>query len=379
LKNVYIIPKHIFADIPPGNWHLSDYNLKPIGSGPYKFISYDEQSNGLISAYHLQAWNSYAGNNALIQKYNFQFFTNETNLIQSFNNGQIDGFGNLSSNQLSTIKRPYDLFAWRTPGYYAVFFNESKNLALQDANVRLALSQAVDRDSLVQNALGGKGIADYGPVPMGASYFTSTAASTSLELASATLTQAGWQVSSGTFRAKTIQKVSVPLVINLTVPNIDFLVATANILAQDWESVGVNVTIATDSPESIISNTVKNRNYESLLFGNILEPSSDLYSFWDSSQRFSPGLNLAIYQNKSVDKLIEAARQDMNEASRTQEFAQAEQDIVNDNPAIFLYSPNYLYVTNKSVRGISADFLADPSDRLREATGWYLNTTRVLK
>jgi peptide/nickel transport system substrate-binding protein len=379
LKNLYIVPKHIFADIPPGNWHLSDYNLKPIGSGPYKFISYDQQVDGLISGYHLQAWNSYAGNEALIQNYNFQFFTNEADLIQSFNNGQIDGLGDISSEELATIKRPYDLFAWRTPGYYAVFFNQSKNLALQDPNMREALSQAVDRDSLVQNALGGEGVNDYGPIPPGAPYFAATETSTSLELASETLSAAGWNVTSGTFRAKLINKVSVPLTINVTVPNIDFLVTTANLLQQDWQAIGVQVTIATDSPEDIIANTVKNRDYESLLFGNILEPSSDLYSFWDSSQRFSPGLNLAIYENTTVDGLIESARQDMNDASRTQEFAKAEQDIVNDNPAVFLYSPDYLYVTNKSVRGISPDFLADPSDRLREATGWYLNTARVLK
>ena len=38
LDNLYILPKHLFANTPPGNWHLSDYNLKPIGSGPYEFV-----------------------------------------------------------------------------------------------------------------------------------------------------------------------------------------------------------------------------------------------------------------------------------------------------------------------------------------------------
>jgi len=78
---------------------------------------------------------------------------------------------------------------------------------------------------------------------------------------------------------------------------------------------------------------------------------SDLYSFWDSSQRFLAGLNLSIYQDKAVDTLIESARQNLSVASRTLEFAQAEQDIVADNPADFLYSPDYLYVTDKSVQG----------------------------
>ena len=57
LKNLYIVPKHLYADTPPGNWHLSDYNLKPVGSGPYQFLSYNKNSDGFISSYSLQAWN----------------------------------------------------------------------------------------------------------------------------------------------------------------------------------------------------------------------------------------------------------------------------------------------------------------------------------
>lgn len=384
LNNLYVVPKHIFADVPPGNWHLSDYNLKPVGDGPYQFASYNEQSDGFISAYDLAAWNGYAGTKPLIQDFNFRFYRNTDDLTASFNSGNIDGFGGISSDQLSSIKRPYDLFAWRTPGYYSVFWNQSKNLALQDPNVREALSEAVDRDALVTQALAGYGASEYGPIPPDAPYFSSSIASgtpsSSLDTASQTLTQAGWFVSSSTgYRASTIQKTIVPLAINLTVPDIGFLVKTADILQSDWQAIGVQVNIATDTPDNIVSNTIKNRVYESLLFGNVLGPSSDLYSFWDSSQRFSPGLNLAIYQNKTVDRLIEDARQNLSEASRTTELAAAQQDIVNDDPALFLYSPDYLYVTNKGVQGITSDVLTDPSNLSREQTAWYLNTARVLK
>ncbi len=396
LANLYIAPKHIFADVPPGNWRLSEYNLKPVGSGPYQFTSYDEQSDGFISSYHLTAWNSYTGQMPLIQDINLAFFPNTDNLLQSFNSGAIDGFGGISSEDLATINRPYNLFAWRTTGYYAVFFNTSKNLALQDPAVRQALALAVDRNSLVANALSGKGVADYGPIPPGAAYFDANAtaalasSSPSLDLASTTLTQAGWlpgsssssvglAIGGNNFRAKIIGKTSVPLMVNLTVPDIDFLVATAQALQSQWQSIGIQVTIATDTPQNIVANTIKNRAYESLLFGNILGPSSDLYSFWDSSQRFSPGINLAIYSNPQVDSLIETARQNLNVSARTAEFDAAQTAIVADNPAIFLYSSDYLYVTNKNIYGLAPDTLVDPSDLSREMTGWYLTTARVLK
>jgi peptide/nickel transport system substrate-binding protein len=287
--------------------------------------------------------------------------------------------GDLGPGTLATIERPYDLSSWRTPSYYAVFFNQSKSLPLEDGAVREALGEAVDRNALVANVLQGKGKPDYGPIPEDAPSFVPIMTTTSLDLASATLDAAGWRAGTDGFRAKTIQKTAVPLVVNLMVPQIDFLVKTAEELQGAWKKIGVRVNIVTNNPQDLLSGTIKNRGYESLLFGNVLGPSSDLYAFWDSSQRFYPGLNLAIYNNKKIDSLIESARMEMNDAARAQKFANAELAIAADNPAIFLYSPDYLYVTNKSIRGITPQFLPDPSDRFRKVGEWYLNTARVLK
>jgi len=384
IKNLYILPKHLFVDAPVGNWRLSDYNLKPIGSGPYKFSSYQKNASGFITSYNLEAWNGYSGTKPLIQNFDLHFFSDENTLVQSFNNGQIDGFGDVSPEDISAINRPYDLFAWRTSGYYAAFFNQSKNIALQDASVRKALSAAVDRDALINAALGGKGVPEFGPIPEGAASFsassTAATATTSADYASSLLDNAGWTKDPTTgFRSKTIQKSVIPLVINITVPQIDFLAKTADFLRDAWAAIGVQTNVILDSPENIIANQIKTRGYEVLLFGNVLGPSSDLYSFWDSSERFAPGLNLAIYNNNKADSLIQTARQNVDDASRESQFSAVQGIIAADYPAVFLYSSDYVYITNKNVQGITPDFLTDSSDRFREIPQWYLNTARVLK
>jgi peptide/nickel transport system substrate-binding protein len=384
LKSLYILPKHLFAQTPPGNWRLSDYNLKPVGSGPYRFDSYGKDMSGFISAYHLQAWEDYFGPKALIENYNFHFYNDTNALVSGFNSGEIDGFGNATPEITSQIARPFNLYGWRSSAYYAVFFNQSKNIALQDPAVREALSEAVDRNTLIENALGGKdiqeaGVPSYAPISEGAPYFSDLSQSSSLELASTTLTNAGWLVGEGQSRSKTVKKSSIPLTIDLSVPQIDFLSKTADYLKARWQSIGVQVNITTSPISDIVNDTIKNRNYEALLFGNVLGPSSDLYSFWDSSERFAPGLNLAIYSDKDTDAMIEDARASTSTEVRAADLASAEKDITGENPATFLYSPDYLYVAAKNVQGISTDFLADPADRLREAVSWYLNTARVLQ
>ena len=142
----------------------------------------------------------------------------------------------------------------------------------------------------------------------------------------------------------------------------------------------MQVNVIPDSSDDIVNNLIPARNYESLLFGNVLGPSSDLYSFWDSSQDFAPGLNLSLYNSTTVNSLIEKARQNPVTASTSVELASAQADIAASYPAIFLYSPDYVYVTNNDVRGITTStLLTDPSDRFREIESWYLNTARVLK
>jgi peptide/nickel transport system substrate-binding protein len=390
LNNLYILPKHLFADTPPGNWHLSDYNLKPVGSGPYQFASYDKNTNGFISSYQLTAWNGTIEAHPLIQNFNFDFFSDENALVQSFNNGTIDGFGNVTPADIAEITRPDGMYAWPTSAYYAVFFNQSVNLGLQDPAVREALSVAVDRNALVNAALGDNGTPEYGPIPQNAQYYNSAVATTlnsstpsaasSTAFAETLLVNAGWTITgSSTFRSKTIGGVSIPLIVNLTVPQIDFLANTASYLQTAWQAIGVQVNVIPDSSNDIVNNLIPARNYESLLFGNVLGPSSDLYSFWDSSQDFAPGLNLSLYNNPKVDSLIERARQTPVGSSTAQELANAQADIVANYPAIFLYSPDYVYVTNNSTQGITTNLLTDPSDRFREIESWYLNTARVLK
>ncbi|HVM77082.1 MAG TPA: ABC transporter substrate-binding protein [Candidatus Paceibacterota bacterium] len=405
LKNLYILPKHLFADAPPGNWHLSEYNLKPIGSGPYKFDSYDKAPNGFITSYNLAAWNG-NGDNPLIQNFNFQFFNDENSLVAAFNSGQIDAFGNASPEAVSEINRPYDTFSWRTSSYYAVFFNQSKNLALQDPAVRMALADSLDRQDIVNQVWGAHAVPAFGPIPPDAPYAINIVTTSSLDFASTTLTNAGWVMqpapdatdasstntgsasasSSVTetpvppgFRYKLVNHSVIPLAINLTVPEIDFLAKTATVIQNTWESLGVQVNLMPASADVIVNQDIKNRDYEALIFGNVLGPSSDLYAFWDSSERFYPGLNLSIYSNPKVDKAIEDARENASTTAITNDYNLAENQIVNDNPAIFLYSPDYTYVTDKDVQGVAPQLLSDPSDRFLEVPTWYLNTARVLK
>ena len=78
------IPKHIFENIPLTNLRLSEYNLEPVGSGPYKFTGYDKRRDGFVTKYSVEKSDSYFGPKPYIQKMNFNFYTDDSELVKAF-------------------------------------------------------------------------------------------------------------------------------------------------------------------------------------------------------------------------------------------------------------------------------------------------------
>lgn len=381
LEGLFPVPKHVLDDVAPANWQLGEFNLKPVGNGPYFVETYKARPDGFIEMYRLRSNPRYAKGRAFIDAINIKFFLSAENLVKEFNAGQIDAVAGLATEQLREVRRPRKAVSFRLPRYYAVFLNQSKNLALKEQNVRRALSLAVNREDLVLKILDERGVPTYGPIPPGAKYALADIRGNrfSPDTAKEALDEAGWKVGETGGREKTIKNSTIPLQMNIVVPQITFLIETANALKSAWEGVGFRVNVVPRPPNEVADAIIKNRDYEALLFGNVLSASSDLFSFWHSSERFHPGLNLSMYSSKNVDALITASRQNLNSEERAKQFGELQADIATDYPAIFLYSPDYPYLTTKNLNGPEDSLVAEPSDRFQNAAAWYLRTARSFK
>ena len=124
---------------------------------------------------------------------------------------------------------------------------------------------------------------------------------------------------------------------------------------------------------------IRPRKYDTLLFGEIINYESDLYAFWHSSQRKDPGFNVAMYTNAKVDKILEDAYIDLKEESRIKKYMQFEDEIKKDMPAVFLYSPDFIYTVSKNLKEFKTDHIISLSDRYLNAYLWYTQTENVWK
>lgn len=171
----------------------------------------------------------------------------------------------------------------------------------------------------------------------------------------------------------------IPLKFSLVTINQPRLVEIANLLKEQWQSLGAEIEVKTYDISILEKEIIKPRKYQALLFGQVLGMIPDPLPFWHSSQVKDPGLNLALYKNKEVDKLLEEARQNLNEKERKELLEKFQEILIDESPALFLVNPDYLYFVSKEVKGIKAGIITDPAQRFSNIEEWYIKTKKVLK
>jgi len=381
LKDLKIVPMHIFGSIPSSNLKLSNYNLEPVGSGPYKYANYNLRSDGFITQYNFIINPNYAGKKAFVQELSIKFFQGAEELTDSFNSRKIDGFGNLSPKNIEKIKITNKLTELKMPRYYAIFINQNMNEALKEKAVRKALAMATDKNKMVNEVFNGRAEIVNRPITSTIEGYKNLGSENfSLEGAAEILEKEGWKINQETgVREKKSGKNTLKLELQLIVPQIQFLTDTADLIKTDWGKIGIKLDLIKLNPSDINEDVIKNRNYQMLLFGNILKNNPDIFSFWHSSEKFYPGLNLSMFQNKKADESIEAIRKEMDVEKRIGKIGDLQDIIKDESPAIFLFSPYYLYASIKDLNGLDEKLLITPSDRFKNVNEWYLETSRVLK
>jgi len=171
---------------------------------------------------------------------------------------------------------------------------------------------------------------------------------------------------------------SFPLKFTLTTINQPQLVQMANVLKNYWQKVSITVDVkAVEISE--LKSIIKTRDYDALLYGEVLGSEPDLYPFWHSSQVNDPGLNLSGYQNKDADQLLKEARETLDVAVKQENYEKLQNIIIDDAPALFLYNPDYIYWVSQKINGINTTKIADPAKRFSNISEWFIKTKRVFK
>ncbi len=376
-----ILPKHIWANASNEEFPFSQYNTKPIGSGPYKIDSIVYTGSGLPSEYHLSAFDAYALGKAYISNIVIKSYTDEKALVSAYKNGDIESVHSISPKEIPAISDNNTVMLASLPRVFGVFFNQNNAPVFVYSEVRQALNLATDKQAIVDDVLDGYGQIIDEPVPPKTINITpntkNTTTHTGLEKAMTLLIKNGWKKNANGIFEKKDKKGTVTLSFSISTGNAPELKAAAILLQKQWQELGADVSVKVFELSDLNQNIIRPRKYDSLLFGEVISRDLDLYPFWHSSQRNDPGLNIALYTNLKADKILENIRKTTDENTQQNLYDAFDTEINNDMPAVFTYSPYFIYIIPKKVHNVTLGQLTTPAERFSNISEWYIETNNV--
>lgn len=376
-----ILPKHIWSKVLPQNFPLADFNLKPVGTGPYKLVKLQKDQLGRIISANLIADGNYFGSVSLIKNIIFKFYLSEEEAVSAFNRKEVDGLllqTAQNKNQLRGLPNS-SVFSLSSFRVYAIFTN-TDNKILKDDSVRKAINYAINREDLLNKILNGEGKVAIGPIPPGMS-----GSSPDLEgynynpgKAEEILEKNGWKKNTDGIYAKKLGKDKEETSLKFTIITTKSI-QLASVLIRDYlKNVGIESDFKILSLSELQAN-IRTKDYDAILIGESYTGIIDPYVFWHGAAIKDPGLNLSLYNNKKVNKILEEARQITDPVKRALKLEEFQKLVLNDAPAVFLYSPDYIYAVNNTVKNINLKKLAISSNRFSKINEWYIETKRIWK
>jgi peptide/nickel transport system substrate-binding protein len=368
-----IIPKHVLQNVP--DISKSDYNQKPIGTGPFKVTEF-------VSADHITVERNPTyrkSDRPYLDKIIFRSVPSREVAVAQLKAGEVHGMWNLLEAQIPDLEKDASIRIVATPGpsVERIEFNLAKpadpiadpkvaHPVLGDLNVRRALLLATPKQQIVDKLLFGKAKPGTSPVSQGWASPKGLAQETyDPAKAKQLLEQAGWASGADGIRSKGGVRAALTIV---TTTGDKVREQVQQILVDEWRAIGVELQIKNQPSAVLLSGSYsagdprKKGSIDMWMYAS--SPGVDPHQ--TVNQRYTTGniptaanggagQNYTRFSNAEVDRLIADAGATVEQPRRAKDYADALK-ILNDNVAIiWMYDRQLLDAFRSSVSGFKTN------------------------
>jgi peptide/nickel transport system substrate-binding protein len=376
-----ILPKHLLEGIPADQIINADFNLSPVGSGPYRFeeiLSEDGQITGVV----LTRSDNYYGQTPYMDQVVFRYYADASSAMNAYREGEVLGISQVTTDILTEAleEQNLSLYSSRLPRLTLVLFNlnNQEKPFFQEKSIRRALMMALNRQWMVDHYLLGQAIVADSPILPGTWAYYDGVEHVGYDPTGAEeiLKGAGY-ILSGEEVART--KDEIRLSFTLLYPDTELHQELAQTIQQNWASIGVEVSLQVVSYESLLNDHLIPRSYEAALVDMDLSRSydPDPYPFWHQTEA-TGGQNYSQWDNRSASEYLEQARVIADMDTRMRLYRNFQIIFGRELPALPLFFPVYTYAVDTRVLGVQSPPLFEPADRFNGISDWYLVTRRAL-
>jgi peptide/nickel transport system substrate-binding protein len=379
-----ILPKHLLESVAPDQLPNADFNINPIGSGPYHFdhlIVDDGQITGVV----LTVSDTYYGTSPFIEQVVFRYYQSSADALDAYQQGDVLSVSQITSDVLSTaLEEPnLSVYTSRMPQMSFVLFNlNNPEVAfLQNAKVRRALMLGINRTHIINKLLQGQAVLADGPILPGSwAYYDGIERFEFNPDESINLLKAEGYVipaEGGDVRAKE----GTPIAFTMLHPADELHTMIAQMIKEEWAAIGVGVELQAVPYDKLATDFLVSRTYQAALVDLNLSrtPDPDPYPFWHQAEA-TGGQNYSQWDDRAASEFLEQARVTTDYTLRTRLYRNFQVVFAKELPALPLFAPVYSYAVDSQVQGAQVPaLLYDPGDRMVTFPSWYLLTRRALE
>jgi ABC-type transport system substrate-binding protein len=309
----------------------SQFNRRPVGSGPFRFASWDSDVS-----IRLQRNDGYWEGPPNFQEYLIRILPDALTAELAFYAGTSDGYV-AQAHQVARLQNDprFHVNSVLGLGYSYIGYNLRRPV-FQDGRVRTALGMAINVDEIIQYVLYGQGRRTTGPFPQQTAYYDPDVMPVPYdpEGAARLLAAAGWRKNAQGILEKEGKPLEFTLITN---SGNDERQAIMVIVQNAWRRLGVKVEILALEWAVFIRERVNKLDFDAVVLGWSMGLDADIYQIFHSSQAGPQQLNFVGYANPRADELMVRIRREYDDARQTAMARELHRLIAHDQPYTFLY------------------------------------------
>jgi peptide/nickel transport system substrate-binding protein len=351
---VYILPKHIWEDVPADETK-SFANEPAIGSGPFQAVEWRE---GQFA--RLEANPDYFRGAPHIDEIIFQFYDNDDTMVQAFRNGEVDYIAWFPINLFKSLENQegIETNSAPDPGFTELGFNlyepspeaieefdapktSTGHPALLDSRVREAINWAIDEEALTKRILQGEGIPGSTLVPPALARYhleipESELQGFDIERSRQLLDEAGWRDTNGN---GTVDKDGEELQLRLFVRSEDKDSVTAGQFIEDWfgeAGIGLETKAIGDTA---LTDAIYAADYDMFIWGWGSEMDPDfILSILTCDQIM--GWSDTFWCNEEYSRMYQEQKTQLDLEERAATIKEMQRIAYEQNPYVVFYYDN---------------------------------------
>ncbi|AUN95309.1 peptide-binding protein [Pseudazoarcus pumilus] len=357
-----ILPEHFYRRFLDDPRTFNESRGLLLGSGPYRLADPETWTPDLGRVELVRNPRYWGPVDGSFDRIVWRVIENDSARLTTFRNQDIDLYGArpreyrqlLDDRQLRERTQHFEYMS-PTAGYSYIAWNQARGgepTRFADARVRRAMTHLTDVDRVIEEVMQGYAEPSVSPFSPRSKQHDPllTPAPYDLERARALLAEAGWKDRDGDGVLE--NEAGAPFEFELTYFQDNEDTRRMVLFLRDIYARAGIVMKPRPTEWSVMLENIDRKDFDAITLGWTSGVEIDIYQMFHSSQIVDGGDNFVSYRNAELDRLIDAARSEVDEARRMALWQQAERVMVEDQPYTFLFRRQTLAFVDERIEGL---------------------------